>query len=313
MKIRKNVALGPYTRFHLGGTAGHFAEVTNWRDLLQAVTFAKKESLPYYIIAGGSNLAIADGILPALFIRIKESTRLGGKIIIQGRRVRVDASVQLWALVQGLMRQGFAGLQRLSGIPGTLGGAVVGNAGAYGVEIREYITRVRVYDGKRVRWITNAECNFTYRHSIFKEEPWLVLEAEFKLPKGDPKELKAISDDTLLKRAKFKWDMKTPGSYFKNIVIRALPERILRTLDSTKFIGGKVPVGYLLEAVGSKGYRVGGIYVSDFHANVFINDGTGRYEDLVMLITELKKRVKERFNITIEEEVRRVDHSHFAK
>ncbi len=311
MKVQENISVKAYTRFQLGGSVAYCIEVKNWEELLKAVKLAQEKKLPYYIVAGGSNLAFADGLLNIVLIRIKETTRLTDKIVYSGSTVKADASVQLWAFVKNLIKKGYAGVERLSGIPGTLGGAVVGNAGAYGIEIREYLTRVKIYDSKRVRWIKNADCNFKYRHSIFKEQKWLVLEAEFKLPKGDSKELKKISDETLVKREKFTKDLKTPGSYFKNIPVANLPEDILKTLDQSKFIGGKVPVGYLLETVGSKGHRVGGIYVSDFHANVFVNDGEGKYEDLVTLITELKKRVKERFDITIEEEVRRVDETSF--
>lgn len=313
MRIQKNISVKPYTRFKIGGEAAYFTQVKNWRELVAAVRIAEKKKLPYYILAGGSNLAFADGLLDIVLIRVREATRLTGLVAYRGQTVRADASVQLWALVQNLIKKGYAGLERLSGIPGTLGGSVVGNAGAYGIEIREYLTRVKIYDGKRARWISNPDCNFRYRHSVFKEKHWLVLEVEFKFPKGDPKVLRQISDETLVKRAKFKWDMKTPGSYFKNIPMANLPQDILDTLDQSKFIGGKVPVGYLLEAVGSKGYRVGGIYVSDFHANVLINDGEGKYQELVALITELKRRVKEHFNIDIEEEVRRVDQTTFTR
>ncbi|MFA6006208.1 MAG: UDP-N-acetylmuramate dehydrogenase [Candidatus Paceibacterota bacterium] len=311
MKVRKNVSVKPYTRFQIGGIVAYSIEVHNWRELLEAVRVAKQKKLPYYIVAGGSNLAFADGLLNIVLIKIREAVRLTGRVTYGHNVVRADASVQLWAFVQALIKKGYVGLEQLSGIPGTLGGAVVGNAGAFGIEISEYITRVKIYDGRKVRWITKDACAFRYRHSVFKERQWLVLEIEFKLNQGDPKQLKKISDEILFKRAKFKWDMKTPGSYFKNILADSLPQNILTKLDETKFIACKVPVGYLLETVGSKGYRVGGVYVSDFHANVLINDGTAEYSDLVTLVTELKKRVKEKFDIDLEEEVRRVDHTSF--
>lgn len=307
MKVRKNVSVKPYSRFGIGGEVAYFVEVSDWHSLIDAIRIARKKNVPYYILAGGSNLAFADGRLEILLIRLKETRRIGPKVVQTGQRVRADASVQLWALVQRMIKAGLAGLEKLSGIPGTLGGAIVGNAGAYGVEVSKHLTRVRIYDGSRVRWVAKGECGFMYRHSTFKERPWLVLEAEFQFEQGNPQELKRISEEILVKRSKFKWDMKTPGSYFKNILADHIDKKIVDTLDQSKIIEGKIPSGYLLEQVNAKGYRIGGIAVSDFHANVFINDGTGTYADLVTLITELKRRVKERFNISLEEEVRRVD------
>lgn len=311
MRWKKNVPVKPYTRFGVGGTVAYFTEVSCSPDLLAAVKEARQKRLPYYIVAGGSNLAFADGRLNIALIRVKESIKVKDKIVYSGKRVKADAGVQLWMFIKALIENGYAGMEKLSGIPGTLGGAIVGNAGAYGVEMREFVTRVKIFDGQRVRWVPNQDCGFRYRHSVFKEKPWLVLEAELSMRKDDPAELKKVSSEILAKRAKFKWDMKTPGSYFKNLLADSLPPKIAGRLDKTKFIGNKVPVGYLLEEVGSKGYRVGGIAVSDFHANVFINDGTGSYRDLVELVTELKRRVKEKFGIDIEEEVRRVDENTF--
>ena len=312
-EIKKNISLKPYTRFQVGGIAESYVEASNWRELVEAVTYAKVNELPYYILAGGSNIAFDDGILPGMVIRFVESPDTDRLVRVNDTRIEAEANVLLWPFVKYLIERGLAGFERLSGIPGTLGGAVVGNAGAYGVEIKDYLTRVHILDGDEVRWVGKDECDFKYRHSIYKEQPWVVLEAEFNFTNSSPAELDLISKDTLERRKKFKWDMKIPGSYFKNLLVKDLSDDVLAKVDARRFIEGKLPVGYLLESVAAKGYKVGGLTVSDFHANIFLNDGTATYSDLVELISELKRRVKDKYNIDLVEEVRRVDADSFVR
>ena len=133
----------------------------------------------------------------------------------------------------------------------------------------------------------------------------MILRAEFKLKKGDKKMLIKKSREIIkIRSAKYDPNLRCPGSFFKNVLVSEVPKKSLALIDSTKIRDGKVPTGYLLEAAGAKGARVGGIYVADWHGNLLVNDGRGTYRDVIMLTTKLKKLVQKKFGITLEEEVR---------
>ena len=133
----------------------------------------------------------------------------------------------------------------------------------------------------------------------------MILQAEFKLAKGDKKKLRAKAREIIkIRSSKYDPSLRCPGSFFKNVLVKDISLRAKKLADPTKIRNGKIPAGYLLEAVGAKGMRVGGIYVADFHGNLLINDGRGTYRDVVTLATKLKKLVKKKFDITLDEEVR---------
>ena len=333
VKLKRNVLLAPYTTFGVGGLADYFLEVRNPEELVTAVRLAKKKSWPYFVIAGGSNVVFGDKPFRGLVIRyqiknqrfdLKNPSR-SNLISCQGRTLTCDltceAGVPLERLIKKAISSGLAGLEALSGIPGTVGGAIVGNAGAYGQTISDHLVRVEVFaprllDAARprgrtasgVRWLTKKQCRFAYRTSIFKEkkgEDWLVLRAEFKLKKGDKKALTKKSREIIkIRSEKYSPTLLCPGSFFKNVLVRGMSRVALAKGDKQKIINGKIPAGYLLEEVGAKGRRVGGIYVADFHGNLLINDGHGTCRNVVTLAAKLKKLVQKKFGIILEEEVR---------
>ncbi|MEK7162651.1 MAG: UDP-N-acetylmuramate dehydrogenase [Patescibacteria group bacterium] len=307
VKFRKNVSIAPLATFKIGGRAEYFYEARTPEDLIRAIDLAKKLRMPFRVFAGGSNVVFPEGQLKGLLIRF-----LGGKISTKGKRFIAEAGVPLEKIIKKSISMGLKGLETLSGIPGSLGGAVVGNAGAYGHSIFELVRRVEIWEpfgaalgGRRRRWLKNSECHFTYRESIFKHKPYLVLRIELGFKKGNKSRLKKISQDIIKTREKkYKPGLKCPGSFFKNVLVKDIPGESLRYIDKKKIVEGKVPAGYLLAEAGAQGMRRGGIRVADFHGNLLINDGRGRAADVKKLARILKNRVWRRFGIKLEEEVR---------
>lgn len=283
----------PYTTFGIGGEARAISVIQKPVELIEAVSAARKNHIPYQLIAGGSNVVFPDKFYRGLIIVFRNLT---GKLKIEENIIECDASLPLAKLISGALKNGLAGIETLSGIPGTVGGAVVGNAGAYGQSISDKLVAVEVWDpskgraGGKTKWIEKKACKFKYRDSLFKHKNLIVLRARFELEKGDGRALAKKSREIIkVRNKKYAPGLKCPGSFFKNIVKRD---------------GSKLPAGKLLEEVGAKGMRQGGIFVADFHGNLLINDGTGTFADVKKLANKLKQKVFKKFGITLEEEVR---------
>jgi UDP-N-acetylmuramate dehydrogenase len=290
-----NVSVAPYTTFGIGGEAAAILIVKEPAELTAAISLARANKISYRLIAGGSNVVFSDKIFQGLLIIFCDggTSKLDHTCHCQGVALTVNASAPLSELIKGAIKNNLAGLEALSGIPGTVGGAIVGNAGAYGQSISDHLVAVEVWDGKKTKWLEKKACKFNYRDSIFKHKNLVILRAKFKLESGDKKALVKKSREIIKTRnKKYAPGLRCPGSFFKNIV---QPD------------GSKIPAGKLLEAVGAKGMRVGGIYVADFHGNLLINDGQGTYADVKKLASKLKQKVLKKFGIKLEEEVRYID------
>src|SRR6185369_13369193 len=211
-------------------------------------------------------------------------------------------------LVDFANHHGLKGLEALAGIPGWVGAAVYGNAGAYGHSISERVTAVRFFDGEDVRVFDNSECDFRYRESIFKRrKEWIIFRVELTLEPADGAELQEVSAGILkVRNEKFPPTMKCAGSIFKNFLLRELPPAVAAAVPASVVREGKIPAAWFLEQVGAKGMQLGGIQVAAYHANLIYNSGQGTASELCELIAELKRRVRERFGIDVEEEVQYV-------
>jgi len=196
----------------------------------------------------------------------------------------------------------------MTGIPGWVGAAVYGNAGAYGHSIDERILQVRFFDGTAIRAMSNEECRFRYRESVFKQQKdWIVLAAELGLDPAAPEELRKTADEILkIRLEKYPLTMKCAGSIFKNLILAELTADVQRQIPPRVVREGKVPSAYFLEEVGAKGMQNGDIRVATYHANLIYNDGHGSARELREIIAELKSRVAARFGLTLEEEVQYV-------
>lgn len=298
--MRRQVPMAEYTRFGIGGPADVFAETSCERAFVDAVRVLRATGTPFVVIGGGTNLIVSDAGFRGTVLRYTSDEIEAG-----GALVRAHAGATLDAVVNFTLSRGLAGLETLAGIPGSLGGAVYGNAGAYGHAIGERVRAVRFLDGQELRTIDNAGCHFTYRESVFKRRgDCVVLSAEFALTPADGAALELTAAGIVRTRnEKFPPTMKCAGSIFKNLLLAELPPEVAAQVPDSKVREGKVAAAFFLEQAGAKGRSRGGIRVAEYHANLIYNHGAGTAADLTALIAELKERVGERFGLELEEEV----------
>jgi UDP-N-acetylmuramate dehydrogenase len=303
VQVERDVPLSGYTRFGLGGPADVLADAATESAFVAAYREASGNGSRFEVIGGGSNLVVSDDGYRGLILRYTGST-----IRSEAGRVVAQAGADLQSVVDFTVEHGLAGIHTMTGIPGWTGGAVYGNAGAYGRSIHESVTRVRFFDGAGVREFSNAECGFRYRHSRFKErKDWIVLSAEFELQPSDASELRGLADEIRgIRDAKYPPTMKCAGSIFKNLIRAELPESVQTQVAPACVREGKVPSAWFLEQVGAKGMENGGIRVADYHANLIYNTGNGTARQVREIADELKARVRARFKFDIEEEVQYV-------
>jgi UDP-N-acetylmuramate dehydrogenase len=303
LTVLTGAPLSRYTRFGIGGPADIYAETESVDAFVAALTSARASGWPVMVIGGGTNLIVSGDGFRGVVLRYRASG-----LTADGTRVTADAGAVLQDLVDFTVDRGLKGLETLAGIPGSVGAAVYGNAGAYGHSISERVVSVRFYDGRAVRVFDNAACEFRYRESIFKErKEWIVFSTELLLDAADAATLRKTADDIVkIRSEKFPVTMKCAGSIFKNLLLDQLPQRVAEQVPATAVREGKVPAAWFLEQAGAKGLQRGDIHVAAYHANLIYNAGAGTADDLYALIQELKQRVRARFGIEIEEEVQYV-------
>ncbi|HET7478218.1 MAG TPA: UDP-N-acetylmuramate dehydrogenase [Rubrobacteraceae bacterium] len=273
-----------YTAWKIGGPADALLEPKSVDELIEAVRKARENNVPVTVLGGGTNVLVRDGGIRGLTIRLAKSLT---NVEFDGDRVFADAGVLYPVLANTTAGRGLAGLQFATGIPGTVGGAVYMNAGAYGsetVEVLDWADIFRAGAGEVVR-MKNEELGLSYRKSVLHEHPdWVVLRAGYTLSPGDPEDLKAQIKEFRAQRMSGSPSRPSCGSTFKR------PP-------------GDFP-GRVIEAAGLKGMRVGNIEVSPVHANYLVNLGGGTAEDALALIQKVRETVRERLGIELESEVR---------
>jgi UDP-N-acetylmuramate dehydrogenase len=296
-----NAPLAQYTRFEIGGPARMLANVSTVDALAETLRLVKASGAPHTIIGGGTNLIVDDEGFPGVVIRY-----VANAIEIDGCHVRVEAGAVLQELVDKTIDAGLRGLETMTGIPGWVGGAIYGNAGAYGRSIQECVESVRFFNGEKTCELRSEKVDFSYRKSIFKSfKDWIVLYATLRLDQADSAELRSTADGILkIRNEKYPPTMKCAGSIFKNLLLAELPSGV--EVPAKIVREGKVPSAYFLEAAGAKGLSVGGLRVADYHANLIYNQGGGTARDLWDLIETLKVGVWEKFGVRLEEEVQSI-------
>lgn len=297
------VPLSTLTRFQIGGPAAVLCQASNVQAFAAALQLAKELALPRVILGGGTNLVVADSGFDGVVLRFT-----GATVARDGEVLRVQSGAVLQDIVDESIGFGLEGLHTMTGIPGSLGGAVYGNAGAYGHSIEEIVESVEVTDGRSVFTVSNAECRFSYRESIFKEQKeWVILSTDLRFRTGDRETLsKTANEIRTIRDRKYPPTMKCAGSIFKNVFFADLPVTAQAEVPRNLARGGKVPSAWFLEQAGVKGMRRGAIQVAAYHANLIYNDGAGTASDLVAVIDELKERVRRCFGFDLQEEVQYV-------
>lgn len=303
LTVLRAAPLSAYTRFAIGGPADIYAETESVEAFIQALAVARSSGLEYMVMGGGTNLIVSDLGFRGIMLRF-----VARRMLAAGHRVQCDAGAVLQDLVDFSIGRGLQGLETLAGIPGSVGAAVYGNAGAYGHSISERVRQVRFFDGECVRVFDNAACEFRYRESVFKRhKDWIIFSAELSLAPADAATLRQTAAGILkVRNQKFPVTMKCAGSIFKNLLLAELPPAVAAAVPENVIREGKVPAAYFLEQVGAKGMSRGDIHVATYHANLIYNAGQGAAADLRALIEDLKSRVRRQFGLELEEEVQYV-------
>ncbi len=285
--ISEDEPLAAHNTFGTGGKARLFANVCSTKELAAVVHIADELKIPYFMLGGGSNMLISDEGYNGLIIK----NSIGG-IQLDGTEITVGAGVELQRLVDFATEHGLSGLEFAAGIWGTVGGAIFGNAGAYGSEIGSVLKWAELVDRKgEVRVEPATYFEFDYRTSKLKKTREFVARAGIVLRAGDKTEIaQKVQEILKTRKDKLPETEHSAGCFFKNI-----PDR------REKF--GKLTAGKLLEEIGAKEMRVGGAYVYYKHANIIINDGTANSQEIRRLAETLKKKVKEKFGIELAEEI----------
>ena len=282
-----NEPMSKHTSFKIGGNADILICVHNKEDILNAVKICSENKLPFYIIGNGSNLLVRDGGFRGVIIEIaKEFSALS---LTSDTSVYCEAGALLSSLAGYALSNSLSGLEFASGIPGTVGGAVYMNAGAYDGEMKDVVISVDVLDttggGFKEIKLTNEQLNFGYRTSIIEKEPYIVLGAEYALKPGNPEEIKAKSDDfNAQRRDKQPLDLPSAGSTFKR--------------PKGSF------AGKLIMDSGLRGYRIGGASVSEKHCGFVVNNGKATALDVLRLIDHVQNVVFKKFDVMLKPEIR---------
>jgi UDP-N-acetylmuramate dehydrogenase len=303
IKLERDAPLSQYTRFGIGGPADIYAETVNPEQFIEALRIARGSGLETVVIGGGTNLIVSDDGFRGVILKLSSD-----RMRADGPSVYVESGATLQALVDFTVDMGLQGLETMTGIPGSTGAAIYGNAGAYGHSIAECVTEVRFFDGSTIRTFDNTQCEFHYRESVFKRhKEWIVFCAMLSLQHAEAAALRAVADRILtVRNQKYPPTMKCAGSIFKNFLLAELPADVAGAVPSNVVIEGKVPSAWFLEQVGAKGMNRGDIHVATYHANLIYNGGKGTARDLTAIITELKDRVGQRWGIPLVEEVQYV-------
>jgi UDP-N-acetylmuramate dehydrogenase len=303
LTVSTGVPLSRYTRFGMGGPADLYAETGNVEAFIAALDAGRSSGIPTMVIGGGTNLVVSDRGFRGIVLRYR-----GDRLTAANGRVLADAGAAFEDLVNFAIARGLQGLETFAGIPGSVGAAIYGNAGAYGHSLSERVVNVRFHDGCGIRVFNNEECQFHYRESVFKRhKDWIIFSTELLLEPANSVALRETADGILkVRNEKFPVTMKCAGSIFKNLLLEDLPPAVAAEVPASAVREGKVPAAWFLEQVGAKGLQRGDIHVAAYHANLIYNAGAGTASDLCALIQDLKAHVRARFGMDLEEEVQYV-------
>lgn len=284
--IKADVSLREYSTFRIGGNAKFLLKVSDKKDLKRIIEKANNINLPFLVIGGGSNILFSSKGYDGIIIVYKQD-KLINSIVNKNNIINVDANIPLSVLISETKL--LSGLEWAVGIPGTLAGAINGNAGAFGESISDIIKSVNVLELKKGKLIEKKynkdDCHFSYRNSVFKNNNNLIiLSAEIQMNSGNKEEIEKRIRGNLNKRSLKQPKGFSVGSIFKN--------------------GNDFSAGLLIEKAGLKGMKIGDAKISEEHANFIINLGNASSDDVLNLIKIIKKEVKEKFSIDLEEEIK---------
>lgn len=274
--------LSKHTWMRVGGSADYYLEPADKKDLIDIVDYFRQNSFSYVLLGRGSNVLVSDEGIRGAVVNLESAL---SNIQLEADLVHAEAGVWLQKFVDFCIQREFAGVEMLAGIPGTIGGAVVMNAGAHGGEISDHLVDVEVLRNGQVKRIARADGQFSYRHSGFADD--VVLSASFRLPKGNKEELSKRRKEFILKRNETQpLELPNSGSMFKN------PPNTY--------------AARLIEQAGLKGKRIGNAQISEKHSNFIVNLGNAKATDILQLVELARRTVYQNSGIKLELEVKLV-------
>ncbi|HHU51172.1 MAG TPA: UDP-N-acetylmuramate dehydrogenase [Firmicutes bacterium] len=278
-----DLPLAQITSFRIGGPADLFVELATPGQLGDVIEYCQKKNIPWFFMGRGSNLLVRDKGIRGVVIRLG---RQFSYVKVEGRRLQAGAATPLSMVAETAARHSLAGLEFASGIPGSLGGAVFMNAGAYGGEMQQVVQEVEVYlPGRGRRVLAREDLRFGYRHSALQEEQMIALAALMELTPGESGAIRAkMSDLNSRRKSKQPLTLPSAGSVFKR------PEGYY--------------AGTLIQEAGLKGVRVGDAQVSEKHTGFIVNLGQATAEEVLTLITLIRNEVRKKFGVNLEPELR---------
>lgn len=280
--VKLSEPMSLHTTFKIGGNADVFVTPESEEGILNSINIAKKYNINYYIVGNGSNLLVKDNGYRGLIIQLFKNY---SDIEVKDNIIKAKAGALLSAVAKKALENSLTGMESLSGIPGTIGGAVCMNAGAYGGEIKDILTSVKVIINGEIKVLSNEMADFGYRRSGIMDKGMIVLEAEFKLDNGNYEDIKSKMNELLAQRnSKQPVEMPSAGSTFKR------PEG---------YFAGK-----LIDDCGLRGYSVGQAQISTKHCGFVVNNGGATAKEVVTLIENVSEKVMDKFGVKLEPEVR---------
>lgn len=315
MKIHTNIALSTITHYRIGGVAKTVFEITSKEDLLEAAKFVQRNnSKEVYILGLGSNILLPDKNIDGVVLWMKGRSEFG---LNDSSEVNAFAGELLDDLIHFTFSHQLVGLEWAGGLPSTVGGAIRGNAGAFGYEIKDILKSVEYIDitdtDLKLRTLSQKDCQFAYRDSIFKHNPSLIIvSGTFKLHLASKEELETARDiyekNILYRNTHHPVEYPSCGSVFKNITRLEEIEKILNVWPDIKDLSqkkwhNKIAMGYVINRLGFAGKRVGGAQVSEKHANYIINTGNATAQDVLTLIREIQRAFQKTFGFVPDPEV----------
>ena len=281
--VYRNEPMKRHTTFRIGGPADYYLCPHSAKEIQKVVEICREEKLPYFILGNGSNLLVSDQGYRGVVIQLCKNV---SDIRVEGCLIQAKAGASLAKIAAEALEEGLTGMEFAAGIPGTLGGAGVMNAGAYGGEMKDILKEVLVMDQQgRIFTLEKKDLKLGYRTSAVKEKGYIVLAAVLELRPGDREEIRKLMEDLKQKRVeKQPLDLPSAGSTFKR------PEG---------YFAGK-----LIMDAGLRGFSVGGAQVSEKHCGFVVNTGGASASDVLTLIREVQKRVREKFGVELETEVK---------
>ncbi len=305
-QIQKNKSLKNLNTFQVGGSARYFFEAKDKKTFVEALDWAEEKNIKIYILGGGSNVLVPDAGIDGLVIHMKNDKRKA-----MGERIECGAGASLAQVNSLAVANNLSGLEWSVGIPrATIGGAIRGNAEAFGISMSQLLENVEVFFKKNGKFelLSNRMCKFAYRDSLFKQnKDYIIWRAILKFSPKDAQDIQGKMEDALNFRLNNYPRLPSAGSIFANLSASELENANMKIIEN-EMEGkikreGNIGAGFLIDIAGLKGKKIGGIKISLEHANHIVNTGNGTAEEVIMMISFIKQQIRAKFNIQLKEEI----------